>query len=94
MPAREAMPLGRAAALRAVDLDPSSADAHGVLCAIAAQLDYDWDEAERRFLLVTKGRTVSPDARRMCGFNYLLSAGRASEAAHQCELALRDVRGG
>ena len=26
----------------------------------------------------------------MCGFNYLLSAGRAAEAAKQCELAVRD----
>jgi TolB-like protein/Flp pilus assembly protein TadD len=89
MPAREAMPLARAAALRAVELDRSSTDAHAMLCAIAAQFDYDWAEAERRFQFATNGSAVSPSARRMCGFNYLLSAGRTEDAAHHCELALQ-----
>jgi Flp pilus assembly protein TadD len=89
MPARDAMPLSRAAALRAAELDPSSTHAQAVLCAIAAQFDYDWPEAERRFTLATSGPAISPEAHRLCGFNYLLSAGRPLEAAHQCELAVR-----
>jgi serine/threonine-protein kinase len=89
MPAREAMARARTAALRAVELEPSSADAHAVLCAIAAQLDYDWAEAGRRFRLATCAPAVSPEAHRMCAFNYLLSAGRPLDAAHECELALR-----
>jgi Flp pilus assembly protein TadD len=83
------MPRGRAEALRAVALDASSTDAHAILCAIAAQFDYDWREAEQRFRIVTSAPAVSPDARRLCGFNYLLSAGRPLDAARHCELALR-----
>jgi eukaryotic-like serine/threonine-protein kinase len=90
MPAREAMSQARAAALRAVELDPFSTNAHAVLCAVAAQLDYDWAEAERRFLLATCGPRVSSEAHRMCGFNYLFSAGRLVDAAQQCRLALQE----
>jgi len=90
VPAQSAMPRARDAARRAVELDPSSADAHAVLCAVAAQFEYDWDEAERRFRLSTSMPTLSAEGRRLCGFNYLLSAGRPLDAAHECERALRD----
>jgi serine/threonine-protein kinase len=90
VPALSAMPRAREAARRAVELDPSSADAHAVLCAVAAELDYDWVEADRRFRLATSMPTLSPEGRRLCGFNYLLSVGRPLDAAHECERALRD----
>jgi len=90
VPARSSMPRARESARRAVELDRSLADAHAVLCAVAAEFDYDWVEAERRFRLATSMRTLSAEGRRLCGFNYLLSVGRPLDAAHECERALRD----
>jgi serine/threonine-protein kinase len=90
VPARSSMPRAREAARRAVELDRSLADAHAVLCAVAAEFDYDWVEAERRFRLATSMPTLSAEGRRLCGFNYLLSVGRPLDAAHECERALRD----
>jgi TolB-like protein len=48
-PAHEAMPLARASAQRALDLDPFSQEAQGVLGIVAAVCEFDWKEAERRF---------------------------------------------
>jgi len=90
VPAMSSMPRAREAARRAVELDRSCADAHAVLCAVAAEFDYDWVEAERRFRLATSLPTLSTEGRRLCGFNYLLSVGRPLDAAHECERALRD----
>jgi len=89
VPARSSMPRARDAARRAVELNQSSADAHAVLCAVAAEFDYDWIEAERRFRSATSMPTLSAEGRRLCGFNYLLSVGRPLDAAHECERALR-----
>jgi Tfp pilus assembly protein PilF len=52
---KEAMPLARAAATRALELDPSNAEAHAVLCFVAAFYDYDWTEAEKQHRLTTAG---------------------------------------
>lgn len=48
-PHHEAMASARAAALRAVRLDPRLAEAHSALAVIAEDYDYDWDTAEREF---------------------------------------------
>jgi tetratricopeptide (TPR) repeat protein len=82
--------LARTAAARALQLDPSSREAHAVLCGMAALIDHDWAEAERRYRLATEGAGVPAEARRMCGFNYLLAAGRPGEAARELEMALQD----
>jgi TolB-like protein/DNA-binding winged helix-turn-helix (wHTH) protein/Flp pilus assembly protein TadD len=49
LPAREAMPLARSAAQRAVELDPNLAEGHAALAVIAEDYDYDWRTAEREF---------------------------------------------
>jgi serine/threonine-protein kinase len=89
-PPDDAEAFARRAALRAVDLDPSCREAHAVLSGMAAEFDHDWVEAERRFVLATHGDAVPAEARRMCGFNYLLAAGRSWDAVGELELALRD----
>jgi serine/threonine-protein kinase len=88
-PSPDAEQLARAAAIRAVELDPSCREAYAVLCGMAAVFDHDWIEAERHFMLATAGDAAPPEARRMCGFNYLLTAGRCRDAARQMELALQ-----
>jgi TolB-like protein/DNA-binding winged helix-turn-helix (wHTH) protein/Tfp pilus assembly protein PilF len=45
----EAMPKAKAAAVRAVELDPSLAAAHNALADIAEDYDYDWRTAEKEF---------------------------------------------
>ena len=48
-PPSDAMPRAKAAAQRAVELDPSLAAAHVSLGLIASKYDWNWDVAEREF---------------------------------------------
>ncbi|MCI0353995.1 MAG: tetratricopeptide repeat protein, partial [Acidobacteria bacterium] len=48
-PPLTAMPRGRSAAERALELDPNSAAARAVLALTLYQFDWDWDAAEREF---------------------------------------------
>lgn len=49
MPAREGMPKAKAAALRALELDDSLAEAHSPLGVVSMLYDWDWAAAEQRF---------------------------------------------
>src|SRR5208337_3129931 len=49
LPPKEAIPKARAAALKALQIDDSLAEAHASLGLIAEQYDYDWQTAEREF---------------------------------------------
>jgi TolB-like protein/DNA-binding winged helix-turn-helix (wHTH) protein/Flp pilus assembly protein TadD len=48
-PQSELMPKGRAAALKALELDDTLAEAHTSLALIAENYDYDWQTAEKEF---------------------------------------------
>ena len=48
-PANDYMPKARAAALRALQIDDSIAEAHTSLAIIAENYDYDWQTAEKEF---------------------------------------------
>jgi TolB-like protein/predicted Ser/Thr protein kinase len=87
-PAHEAMPLIRAAALRALHLDPHLSDAHALLGLVAAMYDYDWLESERRFGLAFGAARVSDFARIVYANYYLLPLGRTGEAVEQMERVL------
>jgi tetratricopeptide (TPR) repeat protein len=49
LPAREAMPKARAAALKALAIDGTLAEAHATLAQIQSQYDWDWAAAERSY---------------------------------------------
>jgi TolB-like protein/tetratricopeptide (TPR) repeat protein len=49
MPPREAMSLGKTAALNAIRIDPSLALAHTILGTIQAAFEWNWKEAEQSF---------------------------------------------
>jgi TolB-like protein/DNA-binding winged helix-turn-helix (wHTH) protein/Flp pilus assembly protein TadD len=49
VPAPEFIPRARAAALKALQIDASQAEAHASLALIAEQYDYDWQTAETEF---------------------------------------------
>jgi serine/threonine-protein kinase len=87
--AHSAMPLARAAAQRALDLDPASQEAHGVLGAIASDYEFDWRKAERLFQSATVREPV-PAGVRWRYANYFLLTGRLEEAADQCLRGLKD----
>lgn len=82
-PTPETVPLVRAAAQRALDLDPSIPHAHAVLGAVAAFYDYDRTEAGRRFRLAMACEPVPPDVRRLYALFYLLLVGRPWDAAEE-----------
>jgi len=88
-PAQEAMPLARAAAQSALDLDPASQEAHGVLGMIASAYELDWKEAERQFKLAMAREPVPTYVRWYCAMHLLL-VGRMREAAEQCIRGLKD----
>jgi tetratricopeptide (TPR) repeat protein len=88
-PAHEVMPLLRAAAQRALDIDPQLPEGHAGLGTVAAMYDYDWKEADRRFRLATARDPVPPEVRHLYGFFCLLFIGRAQGAVEEHERALQ-----
>ena len=48
-PQTESMPKARAAALKALELDPELAEAHTSLALITENFDYDWEAAEKEY---------------------------------------------
>jgi serine/threonine-protein kinase len=90
MTSQEAVPLARAAAWKALDLDPALPEAHTILGVVASLYDYDWKEAEREFRAAMARRPVSPPVRWFYAHTYLLSIGRLREAAEELERALQE----
>jgi len=88
--ARVALPLARAAAIRALEIDPSSQEARAVLGMVAALHDFDWKEAERQFGLAMAREPVSAYVRWYYSFSYLLPMGRTRESVRQCMRGLQD----
>jgi serine/threonine-protein kinase len=89
LPAREAMPLVREAAQKALDIDPSLPEGHGLLGVVAGFYDYDWREAERRFRLAMARDPVPAYVHDFYGFFYLLARERPQEAAEEIERACK-----
>lgn len=89
LPVHDAFPRARAAAQRALDLDPGSQEAHGALGLIAAIYDLDWKEAARRFQIAMTREPVPNYVCRYCAM-YLLLVGRVQESRDQCIRGLKD----
>jgi eukaryotic-like serine/threonine-protein kinase len=51
---REAMPKAKAAALKAIELDPAGTEAHIWLGAVTMLYDWDWGQAETQFKMATE----------------------------------------
>lgn len=62
VPSAEVLPQAKAAALRAVEIDETSGDAHAALGALAFWYDWDWQEAERQYLRALQLRPNSAEA--------------------------------
>jgi TolB-like protein len=89
-PMRDVAPLVRTLAQRALELDPSLAQAHEALCLLAATHEYNWLEAGRQFALATPGGRGSPQTHFACGLFYFLGSGRRQEAVEQLKLSVQE----
>jgi len=86
--ALETTPAARAHAQRALELSPTDARAHAVLCAVASAYDHDWGEAGEHFRLALAAEHVPGEVRARCALNHLLPLGRVREAMEQIDRAL------
>jgi tetratricopeptide (TPR) repeat protein len=88
-PPQEIVPLMRAYAEKALELDPSLPDAHAHLGWAAGFFDFDWKEADRRFALATARASVPPYGR-LSYTNYLVALRRPLEALEQIRRAVEE----
>ena len=88
LPMKEAYPLGRAAALKSLELDDTLGEAHNSFAAISADFYWDWAEAERHFKRAIELSPTYETAPRFYSF-YLACMGRHQEALAFAERARR-----
>jgi len=88
-PAREVIPLARAAEQAALRIEPSLPEAHALL-GVCAGTDFEWNEAEREWRLAMAHEPVSRDVRFWYGNHYLLSIGRCAEAVEAMARGLQE----
>jgi len=79
LPPREAMPKAKAAAMRAVELDDTLAEAHASLGRIFAAYDWDWTSAEKEYKRAIELNPRYAVAHQWYG-GYLTVMGRGDEA--------------
>ena len=85
-PPQEVVPGARAAADRALELDPESSDAHMIRGTIRAFYDYNWSEADEDFKRATNPGSVYVSARAVWSF---AARNRLPEALAWIEQALK-----
>lgn len=86
LPPRETMPKAKSAALRALDLDEASAEAHAALGMIKVRYDWDWPGAERE---LRRAIELKPDhaAAHQTYADCLLAMARYDEARAELKIA-------
>ena len=88
VPPRDCIPLAKAAATRALEIDPMLPQAHSALADSLALYDWDWAESERHF---KKAIELDPNisyTHVAYGASYLDPAGKPDEAAAELERAV------
>lgn len=87
-PLRPLVPLIRAEARKALDLDPSEPGPHFLLGGLAAAIDYDWKEAADEFRMAMAGDSATPDALWAYSAYYLAPLNRYQESAAAMQRAV------
>jgi TolB-like protein/DNA-binding winged helix-turn-helix (wHTH) protein/Flp pilus assembly protein TadD len=87
LPPREAMPKAKAAAIRALELDETLAEAHVSLGRVLAAYDWDWDGAEKEYKRAIELNPRYATAHQWYG-GYLSVVGRTDEATAERKRAL------
>jgi eukaryotic-like serine/threonine-protein kinase len=80
----EAYPKAKAAAHKALDIDPNQADAHAALAFVALESDWDWSLAERESLKALELNANSVWAHETYA-SYLVRMGRTREALAEAQ---------
>jgi len=80
MAPKEAIPLAKTAANRAIEIDPSLAEAHTALANSLACFDWNWKEAEREFKRALELNPNDAGTHWRYGMFYLMPVGRHEEA--------------
>jgi TolB-like protein/Flp pilus assembly protein TadD len=88
--AHDAVPAARAAARRALELDPASPEAHAVLGYLAALYDLDWTAAARHFEMPATRQVGLPGIVRPMWASVLLLQERTDEAIRLAERAVEE----
>jgi tetratricopeptide (TPR) repeat protein len=88
MPPREAYPKAKGAALRTLELDPMSAEAHYVLAIILGLYDWDWRGSESAYRRALELDSASLRAHQDLGILLLTPLGRHDEAILELERAV------
>jgi DNA-binding winged helix-turn-helix (wHTH) protein/Tfp pilus assembly protein PilF len=87
MPPRDAFPKARAAALRALEIDPDMAEAYASLAFVAYCFDRDWAAAEKHFRRAIELKPDYATAHHWYG-EFLSAAGRFEESVASLSRAL------
>ena len=82
-----AMPLARAAALRALEIDDALAEAHASLAHVKTNYEWDWAEAERLWRRAIALEPGYATAHQWFGVHYLAPMGRVEEAVAETRRA-------
>ena len=82
IPRREAMPRAKAAALTALQLDPSLAEAHTSLAFVKMHYEWDWPGAEQEFKRAIELNPNYPTAHQWYAY-WFIAQGRANEALEE-----------
>ena len=77
---KEAVPQAKAAARRALEIDPMLAEAHTALANSLACFDWNWQEAEREFKRALELNPNDAGTHWRYGMFYLMPMGRSDEA--------------
>ncbi len=85
---REAFPKAKAAAERAIAIDPTLSEAHTAMGNTLTSFDWNWTEAEKSFNRALELDPNSATAHYRFATEYLVSVGRTKEAASEVEKAL------
>src|SRR5438132_10652117 len=86
MPPSEAMTKSKAAAAKALELDPSSAEAHASMGHVLANYDWDWTGAEREFQRAIELNPNYANAHHWYA-HYLMQLGRTEESLREAKRA-------
>jgi serine/threonine-protein kinase len=86
LPPKEAMPKVKAAAMKALELDDTLAEAHVSLALVACWYEWDWASAERGYQRAIKFKPNSATAHQRYGV-YLAMMGRLDESIEKLQRA-------
>lgn len=87
LPPNQAMPKARQYAQKAIELEPSSAEAHTALAFVKALYDFDWPGAQKEFQRAIQSNPNSAQAHFGYSIAYLLPTGKTAEGLREMQLA-------